>query len=1133
MPPRNRNAHHQSKSNRSIVNDHDVETDPEPERVDGPESAPSSPVSEIQASKPSQLTMQIAAQSATPMTAPGHVPAPSPPPPSRTAGHSRAPVLAREPTAFQSLTRTLRSYVPSSVPLSIPIPISAPSPPAVSRPVSFGSFTQPRTGVHNHANSDRKFDGGVFASDEDLEGMGYAASTDGVYPSPGGSDHGTDEVVWSKWETVDERLHLLLGYHSGMQIWDCSDLRNVQEVFNIKTPRIRYASVLSCTIRKANAGDYPLLGMITSNDNEDSFTIYSLARHHIIHSFTISGLYYFESSASGHIVLSSVNPPTIHIFASSNLTTLHIIPSTQLSFFTPKKSQHRHHSVFVDQLHPVFALHRRLLAYVSSQPSYFPHSGPAVPAQSSPYNTGSSPESSNAGFSHTNPRFSIPITQAELGNAAYKVGGTVFTGMMSLGGMALSAASKAGEQVRARANSAFTDPSPPNPFHARSAPSATHHEDWRRSSPFGTSASPPSTAPKHTTLTNPDVSGIFILDLANLDEHSTTPVPLLHSSVTKHQGIQALRFTADGTSLIVSPQDGQILRIFSIQPSRLAQVSERPHIGADLRQLYNFHRGRTSASIDQVQSTDDGRWVAAATGNRTIHVFPSNPYGGKPDIRSHLESKVMNTVQLRPPVTDVYPVVRVRLPKSPTPERMHAPVSFTFLRPGSGLLPTHLLPPVITSSPYLRPSSGSDDVGSLPEPISPRYRSRSRNYQDLLVFEPIEGALSLRRFTVELKAGDGTFSSGSSHNSTNTANRTSSSPRMSVLSQMMEPSSEFSGKESTIATWPLARSHDWPEVKEPYAMNSTNVPPTVQGHPTTNRWLASAELTTCSPSQRVLPRSLYLAHQFSFYTLGEDYHALIRQYRLGTSGEKLDVRREVEISANGGSGGSTFAEGFQESRTTSVPRSFDEPLASALRAELDHSHVPSVLPMLPNGPGSAKPMSLRNAIPIRSVAIGFSDGMSEGLGRIRREMQRARSPRSPTYISPRTQDSVPLEFDEMEEDFVLDGSAPAVGSHDVDELDDDQVPRSAHSQSPSNRDSTPEEQPVTPTTADVWEGWESADKKIIDDAERFDDITVVGFLEEEQEELMEAQKEREKEVVREVSRSSKPGRKKGRGSKKT
>lgn len=95
MPPRNRNAHHQSKSNRSIVNDHDVETDPEPERVDGPESAPSSPVSEIQASKPSQLTMQIAAQSATPMTAPGHVPAPSPPPPSRTAGHSRAPVLAR------------------------------------------------------------------------------------------------------------------------------------------------------------------------------------------------------------------------------------------------------------------------------------------------------------------------------------------------------------------------------------------------------------------------------------------------------------------------------------------------------------------------------------------------------------------------------------------------------------------------------------------------------------------------------------------------------------------------------------------------------------------------------------------------------------------------------------------------------------------------------------------------------------------------------------------------------------------------------------------------------------------------------------------------------------------------------
>lgn len=42
-------------------------------------------------------------------------------------------------STFHSLTRTLRSYVPSSI--HIPVPSAAPSPPLVSRPVSFGRFS--------------------------------------------------------------------------------------------------------------------------------------------------------------------------------------------------------------------------------------------------------------------------------------------------------------------------------------------------------------------------------------------------------------------------------------------------------------------------------------------------------------------------------------------------------------------------------------------------------------------------------------------------------------------------------------------------------------------------------------------------------------------------------------------------------------------------------------------------------------------------------------------------------------------------------------------------------------------------------------------------------------------------------
>jgi hypothetical protein len=61
-------------------------------------------------------------------------------------------------------------------------------------------------------------------------------------------------------------------------------------------------------------------------------------------------------------------------------------------------------------------------------------------------------------------------------------------------------------------------------------------------------------------------------------------------------------------------------------------------------------------------------------------------------------------------------------------------------------------------------------------------------------------------------------------------------------------------------------------------------------------------------------------------------------------------------------------------------------LASALFAGLDYSHSScAVIPMLPNGTPGSRPKSLRNSVPIRNTA-GLSDDVSEGLGRIRREM---------------------------------------------------------------------------------------------------------------------------------------------------
>ncbi|KAJ7362755.1 hypothetical protein DFH08DRAFT_683715 [Mycena albidolilacea] len=60
---------------------------------------------------------------------------------------------------------------------------------------------------------------------------------------------------------------------------------------------------------------------------------------------------------------------------------------------------------------------------------------------------------------------------------------------------------------------------------------------------------------------------------------------------------------------------------------------------------------------------------------------------------------------------------------------------------------------------------------------------------------------------------------------------------------------------------------------------------------------AFAPLSTFTSAPRVLPRAIYPSHQFVFYTLSEDYHALIRRYQFVIGSTKIDVRREVEVNS--------------------------------------------------------------------------------------------------------------------------------------------------------------------------------------------------------------------------------------------
>src|SRR5271154_2194279 len=161
-----------------------------------------------------------------------------------------------EPTMLENLSQTMRNYS-----TSIRVP-TAPSPPQALRPVSFGGFMGPTQPVFSTATPEDVF---LSEGEEELSRLGRGLTS---YPSDA-NDEG-EPIVWARWDALTcpgrddlcvyyihhfggdidlggARRLLFIGYPSGMQIWDCTNLSNVLEIFNLTDKAwgdVSYAAVL-------------------------------------------------------------------------------------------------------------------------------------------------------------------------------------------------------------------------------------------------------------------------------------------------------------------------------------------------------------------------------------------------------------------------------------------------------------------------------------------------------------------------------------------------------------------------------------------------------------------------------------------------------------------------------------------------------------------------------------------------------------------------------------------------------------------------------------------------------------------------------------------------------------------------
>ncbi|XP_047689353.1 BCAS3 microtubule associated cell migration factor [Prionailurus viverrinus] len=97
-----------------------------------------------------------------------------------------------------------------------------------------------------------------------------------------------------------------------------------------------------------------------------------------------------------------------------------------------------------------------------------------------------------------------------------------------------------------------------------------------------------------------------------------------------------MAFNTSGMLLVTTDTLGHDFHVFQILTHPWSSSQSAVH------HLYTLHRGETEAKVQDICFSHDCRWVVVSTLRGTSHVFPINPYGGQPCVRTHMSPRVVN-----------------------------------------------------------------------------------------------------------------------------------------------------------------------------------------------------------------------------------------------------------------------------------------------------------------------------------------------------------------------------------------------------------------------------------------------------------------------------------------------------------
>ncbi|XP_048468292.1 breast carcinoma-amplified sequence 3 [Rhincodon typus] len=111
-----------------------------------------------------------------------------------------------------------------------------------------------------------------------------------------------------------------------------------------------------------------------------------------------------------------------------------------------------------------------------------------------------------------------------------------------------------------------------------------------------------------------------------------------HFLAHDNKPISCMAFNPSGMLLVTTDTQGHDFHVFRILTHPCSSSQSAVH------HLYTLHRGETEAKVQDICFSQDCRWVVISTLRGTSHVFPVNPYGGQPSVRTHMSPRVVNRV---------------------------------------------------------------------------------------------------------------------------------------------------------------------------------------------------------------------------------------------------------------------------------------------------------------------------------------------------------------------------------------------------------------------------------------------------------------------------------------------------------